>query len=726
MGPSLPILAVACVAGCLLPLPWTLACSVALLAAAFRGRRTILFAAAVALVFACLDTAFRDPVARSLPSALVTVSGIVTEAPASDGAPFVMSSTPYGALSVRAAGRTEAGEQISIRGRIARPESMRDQLRRRGISAVIDGRILAHERGRGFAALAARVRAWTLRRLSLLPQPAAALLDGALIGERGQLDGRAAEAFSETGTTHVLVTAGLHLGAFAAMLLFVCEALGAGRIAASLLALAGVGVFIVLSGAHLPAIRAGVMVSCALMARAYGRAPLGPEAIAVAAIIISLWEPWAVGGASFSLSFSCVIAIALFAAPIAAVLERLPLPHLVREGIALTLATQIGVWPLQAAFFLQLAPYAPLANALVVPMVAPALAFGMFTVAHPAFAPLASVACGWILGVVRAISGLPFAHVAATPPPSWTIALYDLAAIWLGLRRRRIAAAAMAFASALCLWPPRFHDGATHIVALDVGQGQSIAVLSRGHASVVDGAPAPQGTRTVVPFLVRAGVHRVDALVVSHPHQDHLAGFSAVIEALRVDRLIDGAWPAHGAFRALIRDAEAAHVPIVHARAGAAWRTGDAEFTVLAPFDRPLRRTHDDVDNDSVVVRVRAGACTALIMGDAEAEEERALLDAYPSATLRADVLVVGHHGSSYSSSASFLAAVRPRIAIASVGRHNPYGLPSPAAIARLRVAGARVLLTSREGTVDLELSGRALECTHDKRNPIHIFAEDE
>ncbi|TAM91890.1 DNA internalization-related competence protein ComEC/Rec2 [bacterium] len=695
----LPALAAACIAGSLMPPPWALGFALALAAAARYGRRTILFAVGVALVVAAFDTAWRDPAVRALPHGLVTVSGIVVEAPEGERTAFTLARTAFGTLEVRAHGSVRAAEHVTVRGRLLRSA----RLRTRGVAALLDGRIVTREQGQGATAIATRVRAWVRLRLETLPQPAAALLDGAMVGERGALDADAAAAFSETGTTHVLVTAGLHLGAFAALLLIACEALGAGRIAASLLALLGVALFVTFSGAHLPAVRAGVMAACALIARAGGRAPLGPEAIAVAAIVVTLWEPWSTGSASFLLSFSCVGAIALFASPIARSLEGLRMPHLLREGVALTLATQIGVWPLQAAFFLQLAPYAPLANALVVPMVAPALGFGMLTVANPLFAPLAALACGWILGVVRAISALPYAHLVATPPPWWAIAVYDATALWLGLRRTRTALACVLAAAALCLWPPRPGAGDTRIVALDVGQGQAVAVLSRGHATMVDGAPAQQGPRTLVPSLVRAGIHRVDALVVSHPHEDHFAGFSALMAALRVDRLIDGGWSAHGAFGALLRDAEAARVPVAHLRAGAAWRTGDAEVAILAPFAQPLRNTHDDVDNDSLIVRVRAANCTALIMGDAESEEERALIDAYPPDELRADVLVVGHHGSGYSSSAAFLAIVRPRIAIASVGLRNPYGLPSPQALARLRAAGVRVLLTSREGTITLD-----------------------
>ncbi|MDE2572407.1 MAG: DNA internalization-related competence protein ComEC/Rec2 [bacterium] len=716
-----PALAAACIAGCTMPPEWALGCASILAAVARLGRRTILLAAAIALVVSAWDAAARDPLVGERPAGIVSLSGTVVESGNAPHAPFTLSGTRIGTLEVHTVnGPARAGEYVTVRGRLERLDrpanpgasSIAARLRAQGVSGIIDGRIVSRTRGGGAVAAIARMRAWVLERLAPLPQPAAALLDGALAGERGSLDEGVAQAFSQTGTTHVLVTAGLHLGAFAAMLLFILQALGAGRVAAALAALLGVALFIVLSGGHLPAVRAGVMVACALLARACGRAPLGAEAIALAAIVVTLWEPWAVRSASFALSFSCVIAIALFADPIAKRLDRWRLPHLLREGVALTLATQIGVWPLQAAFFLQLAPYAPLANALVVPMLPAALGAGMLTVADPIFAPLAAAACGWILGVVRLISALPFCHLVATPPPWWAIAAYDAAAAWLGLRRSRAALLGVAAASALCLWPPRLAESdALRLVALDVGQGQSIAVLSRGRAALIDGAPAPQGMRTLVPFLVRAGIHRVDALIVSHPHQDHLAGFSAVLRTLRVDRMVDAGWPARGAFGALVADAGSANVPIEHARAGARWEVGNAELSAVAPFQRPLHGTHDDVDNDSLIVRVRLGTCTVLVMGDAEAEEERALLEAYAPQELRADVLVAGHHGSRYSSSAAFLAAVQPRVAVISVARHNPYGLPSPQALERLRAAGARLFLTARDGGVDLRLFSSPAGC---------------
>ncbi|MFY9779589.1 MAG: ComEC/Rec2 family competence protein, partial [Candidatus Baltobacteraceae bacterium] len=280
-----------------------------------------------------------------------------------------------------------------------------------------------------------RARAWASARLrERLAEPYATILAGAMWGERGALPPDLHAEFQDTGTMHVLVTAGLHLGVVAALAAGLLGACGAGRIGSSLGAIAVVWLYAAFSGAHLPSLRAATMASFALLARASGREAFSPNALAAAAVVVAALRPRSVTSLSFALSFSCVAAIVLFAKPIAGALERMALPGAVREAVALTLATQLGTWPLTAAGFLLIAPYAPLANAAVVPAVGVAMLVGFAELAATPLPPLAAGLANietsllaWIVGVVRAVGALPGAHVVATPPPPWAIALYDAA-----------------------------------------------------------------------------------------------------------------------------------------------------------------------------------------------------------------------------------------------------------------------------------------------------------
>ena len=357
---------------------------------------------------------------------------------ADDGARF--------SVSIRE--RAGIGERLTLAGRLEpfdeprNPEepSARAMARERGLAGrLTGGDVLARAPPNPYdpRTIPGRLRAWastSLRRV--LAEPDATILAGMLYGERGSLPATLRAEFQDTGTVHVLVTAGLHLGAIAALVTFLLSRAGGGRLATSLGAIPIVWAYAILSGAHVPSLRAATMVTVALVARALGERALSLNTLALAAIVVgAMWPAW-VGGVSFALSFSCVAAIVLFAEPISEALVWLRLPATLREGLALTLATQLGVWPLGAATFLVIAPYAVLANLLVVPVVALALVLGLAVLATasipfagPVVASVETWPLAWIEGVVHLVARLPAAHIVATPPPLWTIASYDLALI---------------------------------------------------------------------------------------------------------------------------------------------------------------------------------------------------------------------------------------------------------------------------------------------------------
>lgn len=350
-----------------------------------------------------------------------------------------------------------AGERIVVTGRLepfdeprnpGEPSS-REFARERSLSArIVDAHVVARAPPRyDLESLPARIRAQandTLERL--LGEPDATILAGMLFGARGALPPELRAEFQDTGTVHVLVTAGLHLGVIATLVAFILTHAGLGRVASSLTAVPLVWAYAILSGGHVPSLRAAAMVTVALSARACGERAFSLNTLAIAAIAVAaIWPAW-VGGASFGLSFSCVSAIVLFAEPIAAWLERVHVPGVMREPLALTFATQLGVWPLTASTFLVIAPYAPLANLCVVPVVGVAMLGGIALLAATPLPALATHIAqieawplAWIESAVHLTAGLPFAHVVATPPPAWTLAVYDVAMILTALLVRASA-----------------------------------------------------------------------------------------------------------------------------------------------------------------------------------------------------------------------------------------------------------------------------------------------
>jgi competence protein ComEC len=584
-----------------------------------------------------------------------------------------------------------------------------------------------------------RARAWASSQVhARFPEPEATILAGAMWGERGTLAPDLKDEFQETGTVHVLVTAGLHLGVIAAFTVVLLEALGCGRILSSLVAIACVWAYAALSGDHLPSVRAATMLSFALVARAAGREPFSWNALALAAIVVAALRPASVTSVSFALSFSCVAAIFAFAKPIASALEEFGVPHVVREALAVAFATQLGTWPLTASAFLVIAPYAPLANALVVPIVGIALLGGFATLALGAIPPLANVAAtietslvDWIVAVVRFVASLPGAHVVATPPPNWTIAVYDgalaLAAFWISNGRSKRATLFIFAGAVLCLWPPRTPAHGVTITAIDVGQADAILIRTpRGHAYLVDaggrlesgsqqgGASQAEaiGERIVVPFLIRQGIHHLDAVLLSHPHGDHAGGIAPVFRTLGANGFADSgqAYPGH-AYHDALDVAREKRIPLLEPRGGDVWRTDDGvTFRFYGPTLPYVTGSRSDINSNSLVFRLEYGSFRMLFTGDAGAETEARLLAAGDD--LRADVLKVGHHGSAYGTTPDFVRAVGARIAVVSVGRNNLFGHPSPRTLATLQSVGARAFRTDRDGAVTITTDGSRFETT--------------
>ncbi len=381
----------------------------------------------LALVAGACNAYFR-PGAERIPAELRTARYAATllERELTDDGSTAMTLALDGGTIVLARARTGAGvpgTQLSVRGRLAPFDDARNPgepseraiEHDRGIDGRLDGaEILSVTGSRWSPAIAlARLHEWAHDRLrERLDEPAASVLAGEMWGERSALPPLLRSEFQETGTVHVLVTAGLHVGAVTALCLFVLSLVALPRWSTCALAIALAWAFVWWSGAQLPAERAATMASFALIARACGRATFSFNSLAGAAIVVAFLRPQSVASASFALSFSCVGAIFACATPIERAIEaHVALPQRVREGLMLTLATQLGTWPLGAAVFLQFAPYAVAANLAVVPCVALTMALGAGQLALSWSQPLAAACANlnswllaWMLGVVQTVA----------------------------------------------------------------------------------------------------------------------------------------------------------------------------------------------------------------------------------------------------------------------------------------------------------------------------------
>jgi len=728
------------------------ACCAALGAAAFARARV----AALAILTGLACAAWHGhPAMLTAESRIGRFAGTVVGDVRNDenGASFAFALD--GGVVVRAQlhnGTAAAGERLVLRGRLVPFDEARNpgepSRRALALGEGLAGELIADRTIARAAPEPRDVRAWSARLRALLSarlrtvlrEPEATVVAGALWGERGTLSRELHDDFQATGTVHVLVTAGLHLGViawFAGTLFALCRM---PRTAAALATIPCVVAYAWLSGAHLPSQRAAVMVSTALLARACGARLLSWNALALAAIVVAALWPASVTTVSFALSFSCVGAILFFAKPLQHALERLALPERVREALALTIATQIGVWPLSAATFGLVAPYAVLANAVVVPATGVAMIAGIASLALaqvPVLGRAAATVATWdvdaILRVVGAVAALPGAHVRVAPPPALAIVAYDAVAVVAALvlpRSARIAAALIVLASTgVLITTLRLPDGKLTVTMLDVGQGDGIVIRTpRGHVILIDSggrlergrgaqgrSPAELvGERIVLGYLQREGIRHVDLLVITHPHGDHVGGCLPIVQALHVDAIGDSGQTYGGrAYNDCIAAAHERRIPIVLVRRGMHYATGDGvTFDALAPQEPLLEDGSNDVNENSVVLmlRYRCPGCARpfgmLFTGDAGAQTEARILA--NGDDVAADVLKVGHHGSAYSSTPEFVRAVHPRYALISVGRHNRFGHPAPSTLATLHANGAAVYRTDRCAATTVAVDSQA------------------
>jgi competence protein ComEC len=289
----------------------------------------------------------------------------------------------------------------------------------------------------------------------------------------------------------------------------------------------------------------------------------------------------------------------------------------------------------------------------------------------------------------------------------------SLVAAIAGWNSRRCLVLA-AGSAVLLVWLPWLHSrhGNLELHMIDVGQGDAIALRTpSGHWVLFDAGGAwtsgDAGKSTVVPYLARCGGD-LTTFILSHPHTDHVGGAASVLSALHPSLYLDAAFAAgNDAYRSSLRVAAERRVSWHRVHPGDSIVVDGVVLSLLAP-DSVWTSGLADPNLASTIVVARYGIRRFLFTGDAEAPEERWVLEHWGSA-LRADVLKVAHHGSATSSTPEFLDAVRPRIALVSVGAGNMYGHPSAAVLRTLAAHGARVLRTDVLGTIVVSTDGQAL-----------------
>ncbi len=255
------------------------------------------------------------------------------------------------------------------------------------------------------------------------------------------------------------------------------------------------------------------------------------------------------------------------------------------------------------------------------------------------------------------------------------------------------------------------------VTMLDVGNGDCIFVQTpSGKTMLVDGGgrvglstDETLGFRVVAPFIRSVGVSRIDIVVLTHPHEDHVQGLVRILKDFRVGMVLDSAIPhASRAYAAFLSEVESRGIDYRKALRGQVIDFGDGvRANVLHPPEPRLKNTADDINNNSIVLRIAFGKQSVILTGDAGVEAEKDMLAS--GLPLRSTVLKVAHHGSKYATSNEWIQAVSPKIALVSVGRNNSFGQPSFGVLKRLEEAGVKIYRTDRDGAVRIKI--KPAEC---------------
>lgn len=541
-----------------------------------------------------------------------------------------------------------------------------------------------------------------------------ALVRAMLFGQRAGIDPDLRRHLRDAGMLHLVAISGLHVGILVALLFVVLSRSPLGpwpRFVLTAPLLAG---FVQGVGGRPSVVRAAFGAGLLLLGRSLGREGEMVNTLAVLAAVLAAVEPAVVAQPGYQLTFLATAGIVALTEPIASVL---PLPPALGKSVAVSTSAYLATAPVVALHFRWLAPVGLVSNLLAVPLCTVVLGAGYACILFAdvplvgrALAGASGLAARGLLEVANAAAAWEPGSLCVVPPCTGVVmAYYSTLTFYAGAGSRIARGATVPCVALLAvlihLGPPvPAGSGRAEIDVVDVGQGQAVALRGPGGAVLLvdtGGSHDPRfdpGERIVLPHLVERGGGRLAALILTHGHVDHVGGAFAVLREIEVGQL----WVGPGYHRdprlsALARLAHERGTALVLAEAGSSHVVAGLRVQVLAP-SRGI--AHDAGNEASLVLLIGDPPARLLVPGDLEGAEERALVGL--KASLRAEALVVAHHGSRNGTSHALLARVGPQWALISAGRRNPFGHPHAEVLERLDLHALPVLRTDELGSLRL------------------------
>jgi competence protein ComEC len=591
----------------------------------------------------------------------------------------------------------------------------------------------------------------------VLPEPQAGLAQGILLGIRSTLSPDLRDQLALTGTAHLIAISGINLTIIAGMVLALgLRLFGRRHYYYIWLSLAVVWFYSFLSGLQAPVLRAAIMASVFLFAELLGRQKWAtPALIASAAIMVGI-DPQLLWSVSFQLSFLAMAGLIFISPVLQKPVEnfvsnrwgeegwaaRLILP--VTDSFAVSLGAILAIGPVMVANFGVFSLVGPLTTFLISPAITPIIFLGSLT----AFVGLLNLTAAWIigwtawlfLGYMLGIIGL-FAHfpLAAVPAGGFSLTGAKVYYLVLGLGlsaaahvdklkqagsqiRNRLSQAdrfltrfpwkyvvvpLLLGAIFITLAAGTLPDTRMKVSFLDVGEGDAVLIQSSGTNILVDGGPSPQAVcrelGAILPFWDR----RIDLLVLTHPHLDHLSGLVEVLRRYQIGQILTtdlfNDTPPFEEWLSLIREKQ---LLTTSALSGQKINLADGtQIEVLNPGQEIMTADSEKLERQGIVLKASRGKYSFLLTADIDESTELQMLKS--RVDVGCTVLKAAHHGSSTSTSLEFLSVAQPRYAVISCGRGNKFGHPSTEVLERLQNTG--VYRTDTGGTIEFTTDGQQL-----------------
>ena len=543
------------------------------------------------------------------------------------------------------------------------------------------------------------------------------LIKALAIGYRADIDPGHRQVLQDTGTAHLLAISGLHIGIVSALFFFIgrllwqlgCYRLGYNRpLFSAALAIAAALLYAALAGFALPTLRALIMLMVIFLAFNFRTGINLLNSIAIAVIVILIFDPLSVGSSSFWLSISALLLIAFAQYLMAHQRCRW------KQVLTLQLLFSLLFIPISIALFDQLNPASFVANIVAIPLVSLVIVpLGMLGSLVTGFdLPIANwlfkasdLLLGLLLDYLELLLNSGLAAIQGGGIPLMVLGLSTLGLVILmmpaGFPGKKPAVLLMVLP---LLWQrTELEAGSYKMTVLDVGMGTSVVVETRHHSLVYDFGPGnAQGFSAaqwvLEPYLRQQGISDLDMLIISHVDADHSGGFYSYVNTYDPAKLVSGT-PAE------VKRKFALAAPIRSCHEHSIWHWDGVLFEFLS---LPAGQATNSSNNRSCVLRI-SGWHSSLLAGDIESEQELALVETM-SEKLPAAVLVVPHHGSTTSSTPEFLKHVKPEYSLFTVGKNNRWGFPKAKILENYRVIGSRVFRTDLQGAISVYSNQAGLE----------------